>query len=105
MIRKRLAIVPLALLPMMVSPYAAGEQSQRPDYEIARDAVEKGEILPLNQLLSILQQAHPGRVVEIDLEFSDGRLVYEVEIVTDTGRLIEIVVDAGTGAILGYDDD
>ena len=105
MTRRLLAIAATLLAPLLLPPTAGGPQGGRPDYEIARDAVERGEILPLTQLLDILQKAHPGRVVEIDLEFRDGRLSYEVEIVTVDGRLIEVLVDAADGSILEYDED
>ena len=100
---EKLTLLTLALL---IAPVSAGGQAQiPPDFELARDAVERGEILPLAEVLSRLQESHPGRVIEVELEYSDDRLVYEVELVTGDGRLIEVDMNAATGEIVGMDED
>jgi len=92
----------LTLLPL----FAAGQPpAVPPDFEIARDAVERGEILPLAEVLNRLAKVHPGRVVEVELEYSKGVLVYEVELVTEDGRLIEVDMNAATGDILGVEEE
>lgn len=98
---KRLA---LALTVLLALP-ATGQQPPGPDFEIARDAVERGEILPLARVLELLEQHHPGQVIEVELEFSHGTLVYEIELVTPDGRLIEVDLNAATGEILGYEEE
>ena len=99
----KLSLLTLALL---LAPVAAVGQSQiPPDFEFARDAVARGEILPLAEVLSRLQESHPGRVIEVELEYSDNILVYEVELVTDDGRLIEVDMNAATGAFVKMDEE
>lgn len=56
--------------------------------------------LPLARILDIAARATPGEVVQVELEDEYGVLVYELEIVTDRGRLIEMRIDARTGVIL-----
>ena len=68
-------------------------------------AVARGEILPLAEVLRRLQTSHPGRVVEVELEYSDQRLTYEVELVTTDGRLIEVDMNAATGEIVKLDEE
>lgn len=75
------------------------------DYEMARDAVSRGDFLPLDRILDIVGKTHPGRLVELELELDDDRWVYEVEIVTKDGRLVEIDLDAATGTIIGVEED
>lgn len=98
-------ILALSLALLIPAPLADGQPVAQPDYEIARDAVERGEILPLAQVMTLLQDSHPGRVVEVELEYSEGALVYEVELVTPDGRLIEVEVDAAKGTILAMDEE
>ena len=99
----KLSLLTLALL---LAPVAAGGQSQiPPDFEFARDSVARGEILPLAEVLRRLQTSHPGRVVEVELEYSDQRLTYEVELVTTDGRLIEVDMNAATGEIVKLDEE
>lgn len=76
-----------------------------PDVELARDLVERGEILPLAQVLARLQEQHPGKVIEVELEYSNGILVYEVDLVTTDGRLIEVDMNAANGTIVDVDEE
>ena len=100
---EKLTLLTLALL---IAPVSAGGQAQiPPDFELARDAVERGEILPLAEVLSRLQESHPGRVIEVELEYSENILVYEVELVIDDGRLIEVEMNAATGAFVKMDEE
>lgn len=82
-----------------------GVAAPQQDYEMARDAVARGAFLPLDQILDIVSASHPGRLVEVELEMEDGAWVYEVEIITPQGRLIEVELNAATGEILTVEDD
>ncbi|WP_199258379.1 PepSY domain-containing protein [Paracoccus binzhouensis] len=93
-----------ALLSLPLVPARAQDLSG-PDFEFARDAVARGEILSLAEVLARLQDSHPGRVIEVELGQDDGMLIYEVELVTQDGRLIDVELDAATGAILDLDED
>lgn len=84
------------LLALAVVRPAAGDD----DHERARRAVAAGEALPLAQLLAIVEGQFDGRLVEVELERDDGRLVYELELRTPQGHLIELTYDARTGALL-----
>jgi uncharacterized membrane protein YkoI len=102
------AVLPLFLFPLLLPllPVVARAQFARaPDYEFAHDAVERGEILPLAEVLTRLHDSYPGRVVEVELEREDGMLIYEVELVTREGRLIEVEIDAVSGRIIELDED
>lgn len=61
----------------------------------------EGLILPLEQLLQMALQRHPGAVLlEVELEEEDGVLVYEVELVTEQGIVRELELHASTGEVL-----
>ncbi len=96
--RKRLALV-LALLPALA--LADGKSSQ----DSARDAVARGEILSLAVLLPRIEAEFDGRVLDVELDRDDGVFVYELEILTRDGRLIEVEIDGKTGAVLEVEDD
>ncbi|WP_295042044.1 PepSY domain-containing protein [uncultured Paracoccus sp.] len=99
---KHLLVIALSL----VLPSAAGGQEDPlPDFERAQTAVERGEILPLVQILRQLEAEQPGTVVEVELEYEDGIRVYEVELITPDGRLIEVDMDAATGEILEIEEE
>jgi uncharacterized membrane protein YkoI len=70
------------------------------DYEAARRLTESGAILPLEDLMPIIQAQQPGRILEIELERKRGRFLYEIEILDEQGAVWEFKVDAATGEIL-----
>jgi len=83
-------------LSLIITPALA----DRDDKDRARHALEAGEILQLADILTAATAAHPGRVIEIELERDDGRWVYELELVSSQGRLFEMEVDAASGVVL-----
>jgi uncharacterized membrane protein YkoI len=61
---------------------------------------ELGEVLPLRDILTRVERDHPGDLLEAELEREHGRIVYEIKILTDDGRVVELYYDAGTGVFL-----
>ena len=47
----------------------------------------------------------PGDVVKTELETKNGRLVYEIKILSSTGRVREVKLDARSGSIFSIEDD
>lgn len=47
----------------------------------------------------------PGQVVEAELDRRRGKLVFEIDIITDQGVRYEVVVDADSGMILSVELD
>ena len=66
---------------------------------------EQGVILPLQTLIDDALGRFPGRFLEAELERDDGRYIYELEIVTQDRRLIDLEYDAVTGTLLDVDID
>ena len=69
------------------------------DHDVARQAVERGEIKPLAEILQIVRDKLPGEIAGVKIERKGGRLVYELRVVGAQGRLLEVHVDAATGEI------
>lgn len=106
MIRTLFLALPLGLVAL--SPGLADDGQDR-----ARAALAAGRILPLSEILARIEPLAPGRVIEVDYDEDDddeeggGRGTYEIEILMTDGRLLELEVDARSGAILDreYEDD
>ncbi|WP_253798981.1 PepSY domain-containing protein [Rhodovulum sp. P5] len=86
-----------SILPFLAMTFLALAAQADPDHDRARAALERGEILPLSEILPDVQARHGGRVIEVELERERGRYVYEFEVITRSGRILEIEVDAATG--------
>ena len=77
----------------------------RRDQDIVWDARKSGQILPLEVILSTILQRYPGEVLELELDDDDGELIYEIEVLTRRGIVLEMDVDARTGNILDIEED
>jgi uncharacterized membrane protein YkoI len=97
------ALVALSVLLCAASPARADES--RRDQDEAREAVERGAIRPLEEILAKLRDRFPGEIVKIKLEREHGVWVYEFRLLDPRGRLREITVDAATGAVTEAGDD
>lgn len=72
----------------------------------AREALRKGKVMPLTAILDIAAKREPGTVIGVDLETRrGGRLIYEIDVITDDGRRRELQLDARNGEILVVKDD
>lgn len=86
-------------------PLATASDDGPPDHEQARLAVERGEVLPLKQLMERLERQRPGgQILEVELERGHrGRgngWVYEIKQMEAGGQIVKIRLDARTGEVL-----
>jgi len=83
---------------------SGGDEPQWEDddhaYDRARRAVDRGETLPIEEVLQRLEAQVPGEVIGIEFERDHARWVYEFKIIDGGGGLLEVTVDAKTGTVL-----
>ena len=94
----------LALLSPSVDGAAARSRDRNRDQDIARQALQRGEVLPIARILELVAQHQRGDVIEVQLDERRGRLEYEIRILTPQGRVRELVLDARTGAFVRFED-
>ncbi|MGD2021176.1 MAG: PepSY domain-containing protein, partial [Thiohalocapsa sp.] len=75
------------------------------DHDRARAALERGEVLPLAEILASVTAQVPGDVVEVELEREHGAWVYELKVIAPNGRVLEVLVDAAAGRLLAHEED
>jgi uncharacterized membrane protein YkoI len=75
------------------------------DHEFARRALQEGRARPLTDILAIAKEKIGGEVIGVELEQHAGAMVYELRVLRPNGELVEMQVDALTGAIITQDDD
>ncbi len=82
----------------------AGEKAKKLEIEDVSVAEKvkwaKATKVPLVDALKTALAHTPGQAIEAELESIDGRLVYEVEIVTADGRVVETYIDPQTGKLI-----
>lgn len=63
-----------------------------------------GEVVPLRDLLAVIHEKHPGRVLDVELEqeeYGDTEIwIYEVKMFTRRGKVYELEYDAVTLKLL-----
>jgi len=70
------------------------------DHDRARRALEAGEVIPLRNIIERVELAHPGQIIEIELERDDGRWLYELKLLRADGSMAKLLVDARDGRVL-----
>ena len=67
------------------------------DHNKAKYLLDSGKIISLQSLLSDVQKKFPGRILEVELENKGQMLLYEVELLTPDGQILELIFDASSG--------
>lgn len=71
--------------------------------DCALQALKSGDIRPLPEVLAVARDKLPGEVVKIKLERDDGIWVYEIKVLTPSGKRREIEINAQTLAVIKID--
>lgn len=75
------------------------------EHDNARRAVERGEALPLVDILAKVRSDLGGEIVGVSFERKQDRWLYEFKVVEPSGRLVEVYVDAASGRVLKREAD
>ena len=93
----------LLTLGLALPASADREHEDEPEHERAREAVERGEALPLVEILARVGPQLGGEVVGVSFEREHGRWVYEFKVVRPSGQLVEVYVDAASAQVLEWE--
>jgi uncharacterized membrane protein YkoI len=87
---------------LVASPAIADRNGE---HNRARRAVERGEALPLVDVLAKVGPDLGGEIVGVSFERKQDLWVYEFKVVEPGGRLVEVYVDAASGRVLKREAD
>ena len=74
------------------------------DHDWARKAVLSGDAVPLAEIIASIEENYDSKVFEVNLVKSDDASVasmYRLKLVTNDGRLIDLLVDTASGLPVG----
>jgi len=92
---KRILVLAAVLILSPTSPWADEAAHDR-----ARRALEEGRVLPLRDIMARAEAEIPGQMIEAELEDEHGKLVYEIKVLAQDGRVVKLIYDAGSGQLL-----
>jgi uncharacterized membrane protein YkoI len=104
-ISRLLALILACGLAAALPAAADDEHDGERDQDRAFQALQRGEIMPLDKVLAGLVAGHPGELVGVELERRNGRWIYEVRLIDGSGRLVDLDVDARTGKVISPEDE
>lgn len=83
-------------------PLASGPASSVmiQEHDDAREALRRGDILPYSRIKKIVESQVDGKVVGQKLRRTNRGWQYDLRVRPQNGRVIVLVVDARTGAIV-----
>jgi uncharacterized membrane protein YkoI len=67
----------------------------------ARDAVKKNKAATLKEILRMVRNRYPGRVIKVDVSGSDVNLIYTIKLIDEKNRRMQIRVNANQRRIVG----
>ena len=94
----------LALAFSLADVAAARSRDRNDDQDLARQELQRGNVLPISRILQLVAQYVPGDVVEVQLDERRGRLEYEIRVLTPMGQVRELRLDARTGEFVRFED-
>ncbi len=89
-----------AVLATPVPVLAQGKYGNSFSADEARNARDKGDVVPLRDIFRRLKNRYGGYQVDANLYNRDRGQVYVIDWMTDKGERIRVTVDAKTGRIL-----
>lgn len=97
----RTGLLSFVLFSLLTTPVLNADN----DAERARLLQQQGKILPLEQVITAAMAIKSGQILETELEEDDGRLVYELEILDDSGQVWEMEFDAATAELIELENE
>lgn len=96
---------PFVLMALAVAAATAGTAAQAAehghgDHDLARQALERGQVLPLRTVLEKVEREYQGQVLKVEFEHDDGRFIYEIRLLQQDGRMAKLKIDAVDGRVL-----
>lgn len=76
------------------------KSNSRPKHEQLYDYIRSHKVLPFTKVLEKVHDLIEGEIIETRFEIEDGVPVYEFKYITRKGRVLEIYMDAKTGAVI-----
>ena len=106
--KQLLGVIVLAIGVMLVlNGPAWSDQKGKGKKDEAKETVEMAATakVTIDQAIKTASEKVPGKVVEAELEKKHNTLVWEVEVVTAENKVMEVHIDAESGAVIDVEEE
>lgn len=93
--------IALAAGPLAASGSAYGDEKDK-NGKVEMAAAAK---VTVDQAIKTASEKVPGKVIEAELEKKHNKLVWEVEVVTAENKVLEVHIDADSGAVIDVEEE
>ncbi|MGY8872150.1 MAG: PepSY domain-containing protein [Pseudomonadales bacterium] len=73
--------------------------------EAVRAWVDSGKILSFEEIFQLNKNYLSGKILDLEVEYEDDLIVYEIEQLKESGEVTEVYIDAVTGRFLKEEAD
>jgi uncharacterized membrane protein YkoI len=91
----------VAIIPVLAACTTFGGKTDETKELVQMAAQAK---VTIDQAIKTASDRQPGRVIEAELEKKHGKAVWEVEVVTPSGKIVEVHIDADSGAVIDVEE-
>ncbi|MGZ8375530.1 MAG: PepSY domain-containing protein [Nitrospira sp.] len=91
----------LAVGTLAVGGTAYGDEKEK----IGKAEMAATAKVTIDQAVKTASEKVPGTVIEAELESKHHKLVWEVEVVTAEKKVMEVHIDADSGAVIGVEEE
>lgn len=95
----------MALTLTLLSTIVMSSYADSNDHIRAKELLDGGNILSLEIILQKARDQYPGKILEIELEKKNNQLVYEIELLTTNGKVLELLFNAKTGHLISTEEE
>ena len=106
--KQLLGVMALAIGAVLVlNGPAWSDQKGKGKKDEAKETIEMAATakVTIDQAIKTASEKVPGKVVEAELEKKHDALVWEVEVVTAENKVMEVHIDAESGAVIGVEEE
>ena len=102
----RMMVLALGVMLMLNGP-AWSDQKGKGKKDESKETVEMAAVakVTIEQAIKTAMDKISGKVVEAELEKKHGMLVWEVEVVTAENKVMEVHIDAESGAVIKVEEE
>ncbi len=98
-------VYPLALLLVAGTLAFTGAVSADEKEKTGKPEMAAAAKVTIDQAVKTASEKVPGKVIEAELEHKHHKLVWEVEVITAENKVMEVHIDADTGAVIDAEEE